>query len=197
MDQRQIADCYFLAAVRSLCHVAPLRARALVTDFGDGTYGAAFVRGGIRTVVRTSAALSQFADTPDVDGVAAVAILEKCYARFRSGTNTYASLNYGNATAAMNDLGLVATDQSLAALGDAALLALVAQTQAAGKACVVDTIGTLGPLGNGWVASHSYALISGTNTGTFKVLNPYGYMDVDNVSPALLRANCATVHYEV
>jgi len=104
-DVRQgyIGDCYFLASLASLTLTDVHFIEQMVTELGDGTYAVRFYDDGSPQYVRVDAELPTFsaasyslvyADTGP-DGQIWVPIVEKAYAHFRYGLNTYASLQAG------------------------------------------------------------------------------------------------------
>ena len=189
VDQGQIGDCYFLGVLRSLAHNAPLRLSSLVTDFGDHTYGIAFVSGSNKQIIRTTGAVAKWGDTVGISGHGGVPLLEKAYAKFRTGANTYASLSSGSPYNAMLDLGLQSGSGIFSSYTAAQFLALVSANQNAGKAF---TIMTGVPRDSNWIGSHCYGLALGTTPGTFKAMNPWGTSwDIDNVDFPTLCADAA------
>jgi len=101
IDQGSVGDCYFLAAIGSLAQTDPDVIEQMVTPLGDGTYAVRFYRYGVASYVRVDADLpvsygeslvyAKF--TPD--GEMWVPLLEKAYAYFRRGENSYSSLSMG------------------------------------------------------------------------------------------------------
>ncbi|MHC4983485.1 MAG: C2 family cysteine protease [Planctomycetota bacterium] len=98
--QGGISDCYLMASLSSLAQADPGIIGQMIAPMGDGTYGVRFHRGGEEVYLRIDAELPcffgrvQYANlTPD--GELWVALVEKAYAQFRTGENSYVSLRYG------------------------------------------------------------------------------------------------------
>jgi Ca2+-binding RTX toxin-like protein len=99
IDQGAAANCGLMATMAGVAHDNPHHIRKIVADFGDGTYG---VRLG-NNFYRVDGDLPTW-DAASTDQVFAglgqqsslwAAVIEKAYTLFRTGANTYASLNWG------------------------------------------------------------------------------------------------------
>lgn len=98
VHQGAIGDCWLLAGLGAIANDSPTTLRQNVVDFGDGTYGVRLgnsfyrvdddlrVRTGSRELIgaKLGASNSMW-----------VAVVEKAYAHYRTGANTYASLGGG------------------------------------------------------------------------------------------------------
>jgi hypothetical protein len=101
-DPRQgtLDDCYFLAGLSALADTDPGLLQQSIVALGDGTYAVRFFRGGSDTYYRVDAQLPTNGSSPAYDqltptGALWVALEEKAFAQFRSGQNSYSSLNGG------------------------------------------------------------------------------------------------------
>lgn len=110
--QGYLGDCYLLASLASLAKTNPQVIRQSVVDLGDGTYAVRFSNGRNATYVRVDADLPAgpwgglaYAQL-GLQGSLWVAILEKAYAFYRSGSADYASLEGGFMADVYEDLGL-------------------------------------------------------------------------------------------
>lgn len=99
IKQGGIGDCYMLAGLGAIAQDRPDAIRENVVDFDDGTYG---VRLGDKFYrVDNDLCVSSTTDTtPDNAGLGAansmwVAVVEKAFANYRTGANTYASIESG------------------------------------------------------------------------------------------------------
>ena len=97
--QGNLGDCYYLASLASFADVDPNAIRQAITDLGDGTYAVRFYRGGTEVYLRVDGDLPG-ASSPiyaklSPDGETWVALMEKAYAFFRYGQNSYSSLSGG------------------------------------------------------------------------------------------------------
>ena len=99
--QGAVGDCYYLAALASLCDTDPGIIQQAITSLGDGTYAIRFHRNGQEVYVRVDADLpvtywgSLAYAKGGADGELWVPLMEKAYAFFRYGQNSYASISGG------------------------------------------------------------------------------------------------------
>lgn len=97
VDQGSVGDCWLMAGLASMAGTDQDTITKAVVDFGDGTYGVAlggsFYRVDADLPVNSSGNPT-YAYT-GVDDSIWVAVVEKAYADYRTGANTYASLNSG------------------------------------------------------------------------------------------------------
>ena len=115
VKQGAVGDCWLLASMSAIARTDPDAIRQIVADLGDGTY---VVRLGGNRYYRVDA------DLPAVDGTSNdlvfadpgrenslwAPLVEKAYAHFRTGANTYASLNSGWEVDALRGLGATGVD---------------------------------------------------------------------------------------
>jgi len=98
--QGAVGDCYFLASLASLADTDPGVIEQMIAPMGDGTYAVRYYRRGEAVYVRVDAELSGTSISPRYakltpDGELWVALVEKAYAQFRKGQNSYASISGG------------------------------------------------------------------------------------------------------
>ncbi|MFB3890727.1 MAG: MBG domain-containing protein [Phycisphaerae bacterium] len=98
--QGQVGDCYLLAALASLADRSPMVINQMITSLGDGTYAVRFYRDGQEVYLRLDAdlpvngsSLSYAKLSPQ--GETWVPLVEKAYAYFRTGANSYPSVEGG------------------------------------------------------------------------------------------------------
>ncbi len=121
VNQKGLADCYFLADLSALAYSSPGQLQNMAVDLGDGTYAFRFARGGVTSYVRVDGDLTAGGQAfgtkwtaPGANGNQWVPLFEKAYAFYRSAANTYASLGWGSPTTVFRDLGLSASSISAA-----------------------------------------------------------------------------------
>jgi hypothetical protein len=178
-DIRQggINDCYVLADLEGLAFAGAARVQKLVVDLGDGTYAVQFYRGGVYSFVRVDGDLSGFQASVSSSGGMWVPVIEKAYAYFRTGANSYSSLGFGSTAAVAQDLGqsvqFVYPQDNI----DAGLYSVISSALQNGK--VVSSV-TPGSIAGGapLVGSHAYAVVAvGLQNGVLSVVmrNPWGF----------------------
>jgi hypothetical protein len=158
-------------------------ARRMVADFGDGTYGvnlggnyyrvdADLPTQGVYSTDQTYAGLGH-------GGSLWVAIIQKAYAHFRTGANTYASLSNGDPADAMRAFNATSVGQNYYAPGSNAttLANDVYSHWNAYQSCTICT-GTVAS-GSPLVANHCYTVtsVSLNSSGavtSITVRNPWG-----------------------
>jgi hypothetical protein len=196
VQQRSINDCYLMADLASLAADDPAWIETLVQpDSTAGMYVVTFTRFGRITRVHVDGEISSVGAQPGDDGALWAVVIEKAYACFRSGKNTYGSLNVGSADAAGADLGIGVTDAGISGLSAAWLTSKITAELAAGKLLVINTAANAGPL----VGNHSYAVTAVTmdasDTVWVTLTNPWG-SDEATVSIAVLTQVAADLDYQ-
>lgn len=109
--QGQVGDCYFLAGLSSTARVDAQRIKNSVVDLGDGTYAAEFFDGSNWKFYRVDGDLATYNGTSSLYyanyGASQsiwVPIMEKAFADFRSGSNSYNSIHGGGVNEPFTDL---------------------------------------------------------------------------------------------
>ncbi len=179
VNQGSLGDCYFLATLASLAHSSPGQLEQLAVDLGDGTYAVQFDRNGVYTYVRVDSRFPSGPfgglayDHPGSDGDIWSLVLEKAYAAFRTGANTYNSLNSGWMGNVFNDFGIANAYLSLS-VSEASFYATVSSALAAGDAVTVGTYASAPNL----VGSHAYSIVGASKNASgqtvYLVRNPWG-----------------------
>ncbi|HVS70701.1 MAG TPA: C2 family cysteine protease [Phycisphaerae bacterium] len=206
INQGGVSDCYFLTTLQDLARLQPGTLENMAVDLGDGTYAVQFVRNGTPIYVRVDGdlAMNQWG-TLDYNhlgpsGDQWASIMEKAYAYFRTGANSYSSLNMGWMTNVYSDLGVASVNFSMT--DQNSFYTFVTQTLAAGKGVDFGTQPTING-GAPLVSSHTYSIlgVSYDSTGTVQVSlrNPWGidgftvdanpYDGLLTISFATLKAN--------
>ena len=158
---------------------------------GNG-YEVVFNVGGNITRVHTSAELPTW--FVPINGSIVGGIYEKAEAYFRSGENTYASLNYGWPSEAAYSLNVPSVDFSTYTQSATQLTAWIQNAVAIHEAVVIYT----SPSATSLVPNHCYSL-SGITTdanGTLWVSlrNPWGFDDA-TITVDTLIAQCPNIFY--
>jgi fibronectin type 3 domain-containing protein len=180
VNQGEAGDCYFLSSLAAFAQQSPQTLMQSAVDMGDGTYTVQFISNNKPVFVRVSNAFStgpfdgfKFAQ-PGADGSLWAPVMEKAWAFFRDGANTYASTNGGWMGTVYTALGVNSTTFIPSALTQSALYNLLSADLATGKEVTLGT-GTTPP---NLVGSHAYTLISAYTDGNgvmhYIVRNPWG-----------------------
>ncbi|MCG6155128.1 C2 family cysteine protease [Rubinisphaera margarita] len=98
IDQGGLGDCYFLAGLGAIAIDSPTALKHNIVDFNDGTYGVRYGNSFYR--VDNRLAVDSGSSTPAYAGLGAqgsmwVAVAEKAWAHYRTGQNSYASIESG------------------------------------------------------------------------------------------------------
>ena len=112
--QGNVGDCYLVASLASVAQSDPTLIRQMIAPMGDGTYAVRFYRGGAEVYVRIDADLPTYSGGSlayarlSPQGETWAAMIEKAYAYFRRGQNSYSSIAGGwmpNVYQEMTNLG--------------------------------------------------------------------------------------------
>jgi hypothetical protein len=186
IHQGMNGDCYFLASLGALAQNEPQDIVQAIAPLGDGTYAVRFFRNGQAVYLRIDADLpvnggSLVYAHAGSQGQLWAPLMEKAYAFFRSGQNSYASLWGGWMSDVFQDVAnsgsntlWLSPSSSLTNLASF----LTAQLQAGHAVTAGSDSNSTGPI----IGNHAYMVQSVTTTsqGTFvTVYNPWG---VDGVN---------------
>ena len=179
VNQGGVGDCYFLASLAAFANTNPGTLQNLAVDLGDGTFAVQFTRASQSFFVRVSNDIPQGAywgyqfARPGTNATMWAVVMEKAYASFRTGANTYASLNAGWMGAVYNDLGVSSISFGLTS-SEANFFSMVSGDLANGRPVTFGTSGSAPSL----VRGHAYTLISATRDASgvtrYVVRNPWG-----------------------
>jgi hypothetical protein len=175
--QGAVGDCYFMASLASLADQDPGVIRQMVAPMGDGTYAVRFYRGGQSVYVRVDAQLPAYYGGPayarlSPTGELWAALAEKAYAEFRTGANSYDSLNGGWMGTVYQEVTGVSTYDTWVT---SSVAQFISDQLTAGHAM---SAGTSGSAASPFAAGHAYMIksIETTADGTYvTVFNPWGY----------------------
>lgn len=178
--QGNLGDCYFLAALAGIAQSDPGLVLQAVTALGDGTYAVRLYSGSSERYYRLDAQLPASGGLPAFAGLTRnggelwVALIEKAFAQFRSGSNSYASIEGGwmdEGYAAL--LGASTTSIQSASLSANALAQRMANELAAGRAVTAGSLYNSRPI----IGQHAYQVHSVSQSGStwnVTVYNPWG-----------------------
>jgi len=181
VNQGEIGDCYFLSSLAAFAGQNPNVLVQSAVDMGDGTYTVQFISNGKPTFVRVSNQFSAgpFSDGllyahPGTDGSIWAMVMEKAFAYFRTGANTYASTNSGWMGEAYGDFGVSSTAFFPSNYTAATLYNLLSADLSEGKEITLGTDNSAPNL----VSDHAYTLISAYKDSNgvthYVVRNPWG-----------------------
>jgi hypothetical protein len=179
VNQGAVGDCYFLSSLAAFAGEKPAVLMASEVDMGDGTYTVQYMSGSTPTFVRVSSDMPaggfggyMFAH-PGANQTSWAMVLEKAFAYFRTGANTYASTNSGWMSEVYSDLGVSSSNISLAT-AESTFFSTLANDLTNHEAV---TFGTFSSAPN-LVSSHAYTLVSVSTDGSgvhhYVVRNPWG-----------------------
>ena len=180
VNQGSVGDCYFVATLAAFAQHDPGVILNSAVDLGDGTYAVEFYKSGTPEFIRVD---NRFASGPwggynfahpGTDGDIWAPVMEKAFAYFRSGANTYASISGGWPTEVYADLNQACTSADPNTYTASALYSRYATELSEGKAITLCTPGTVPNL----VGDHCYTLMSVEIVGgqyEFTVRNPWGF----------------------
>ncbi|MBM4002889.1 MAG: hypothetical protein FJ295_06305 [Planctomycetes bacterium] len=146
--QGALGDCYLLAGLSAIAQDSPTVLRQNVVDFDDGTYGVRLGNSFYRVdndlpVFSPSSPIPAFAQF-GAEGSVWVAVVEKAFAHYRAGLNSYASIEGGWGVEANRAFGATALgNRDMQSYGNATALANEILARWAARQAV--TIGFLGP----------------------------------------------------
>lgn len=180
INQGAVGDCYFLATIGAFASSNPSFIADRAVDLGDGTYIVQFTQGTNPVFVRVSNDLPTTNGTsykfarPGTNGSVWAPVMEKAFAYFRTGANTYASISGGWMGDVFTAFGVASSAVWLNSTTEASLFSLISSALAAGQGV---TFGTYSSPAN-LVGGHAYTLTSvrrdANGAALFTVRNPWG-----------------------
>lgn len=190
INQGYLGDCYYLATLAAMAQSTPNTLMELAVDLGDGTYAVQYKVNGVATYVRVDGDLASSNGSleyayPGSSGSIWGSIMEKAYAYFRTGANTYSSLEGGLMSEVFSDFGITSKTVNPAGTSASTLYSYISNALAAGKAVTIGTnysVSSSIPL----IGSHAYTVMSVSKDSagniTYLVRNPWGFDGVSNNS---------------
>lgn len=183
--QGDLGDCWLLAGLGAIANDNSFAIRQNVVDFDDGTYGVRlgnkFYRVDNDLPVANASSFSPVYASLGAQSSMWVAVVEKAYAHYRTGANTYASIASGWAVDVNRAFGSTsAGEKAISSYSSAAALANDIYTRWASYQAV--TIGFAGgsiASGAPLVNSHMYTVVSVTRNAagvvtSIRLRNPWG-----------------------
>lgn len=199
IKQGSLGDCYFLAAASSLAQTDPFLVRQMVTALGDGTFAVRYYNGSTEVYLRidgdlpvTSGGSLVYARTSSTSEIW-VPLLEKAYAHFRYGQNSYASIEGGWMDVVYRQMTGHSAEFRYTSGTTSALATYLRDHLNAGHAV---TLGSYSNASSPVVGSHAYQVVSIDADNYVTVYNPWG---VDgrtwdsNSSDGLLRLSISQI----
>ncbi|MCX5690959.1 MAG: C2 family cysteine protease [Planctomycetota bacterium] len=179
VNQGAVGDCYLLSSFAAFAVSKPSVLLESAVDLGDGTYLVQFIRDTTPVYVRVSNDIPSTYGTsynfarPGVSGTVWAPVMEKAFAYFRTGQNTYASISGGWMGDAYRALGVRPSTITLGGTADA-FFSMVSSAFNSGKAITFGTSSTAPSL----VRGHAYTLVGVTRDSSgiarYTVRNPWG-----------------------
>ena len=177
--QGSLGDCYFISALASLADAVPEVIEQAIAPLGDGTYAVRFYRNWTENFIRVDADLPASGSAPTyaklgADGELWVPLIEKAYAYFRYGQNSYISLAGGWPGTVYTEISASDATSIWTGLPDATVTDFLSTHLAAGRAVSAPSLSNASsPI----AASHSYMVKSmrTVESTTYVMLyNPWG-----------------------
>jgi hypothetical protein len=178
VNQGEMGDCYFMATLAAFANQRPGAIENSVVDLGDGTYAVEFYRNGKPVFVRVNNSFPagpfegfKFAH-PGASGTIWAMVMEKAFAWFRDGDNTYASTSDGGMWEVYTDLNVTSICIQPPAFTDDQLFDLLSTDLKRGDPVTFETICPAD-----LVANHVYTLVGlkiANGVNTYIVRNPWG-----------------------
>ena len=179
VNQGGVGDCWFLAALGSTASANPQYIRRSIVDMGDGTYIVQFYEGSSKRYYRVDNDLPVLTGTfnlayagAGVEGCLWVAMMEKAYA-FHEGGGCYSGIDGGYADTAFDDLGIANQEIDV---DEDNVMQTIKDLLAAGCAVTISSNWSIDgwDLGEPYVWSHVYTVVSIGNDGSITLRNPWG-----------------------
>lgn len=184
IDQGSLGDCWLLASMGAMAQANPNAVRQTVVDLGDGTYavrlgGSSYYRVDADLPTRIATSWTPVYGGLGVDNSLWAAVVEKAFADYRTGANTYASLASGPGTEGLRGVNGQSVDwKAYDEYGSAqGLVNDIASKFDSGRAvvCVIGTVGGGAPL----IGNHAYTVVGVNRNAAGTVVsvilrNPHG-----------------------
>jgi fibronectin type 3 domain-containing protein len=179
VNQGSVGDCYFLSTLAAFAGTKPAALQESAVDLGDGTFAVQYFKQGVANFLRVSNAFSTggfagFAYAhPGANNTIWAMVMEKAFASFRTGANTYSSIGGGWMGEVYNDLNTANTSFYMSTQNETAFYNMVSSGLSTGKPV---TFGTSDA--TALVKGHAYTLVSASMDSNgvthYMVRNPWG-----------------------
>lgn len=180
VNQGAVGDCYFLATLGAFAVSSPGFIADRAVDLGDGTYIVQFNQGVNPVFVRVSDDIPTTNGTsyrfarPGASGSVWVPIMEKAFAYFRTGANTYSSISGGWMGDVFTAFGVASSSIGASNASETALFSFVSTALASGKGVTFGTTVSSPTL----VGGHAYTVTAvrrdASGQAIYTVRNPWG-----------------------
>ena len=180
VNQGTIGDCYFLSTLTAFAGTNPSKLNESAVDLGDGTYAVQFISAQNKPVyVRVSDTFASgyfngfaFAH-PGANNTIWAMVMEKAFCYFRSGANSYSSIESGWMGEAYSALGVANTFFSPSSFSESSFFTMVSSDLANKKPVTLAALNA-----PDMVNDHAYTLVSATRDANgsthYVVRNPWG-----------------------
>jgi hypothetical protein len=182
-DQGSLGDCYYLASLSSLAGTDPDLIENMITSLGDGSYAVRYYDGSSEVYLRIDGDLPVNSYGRLVyqglgeGGDIWMPLMEKAYAHFRTGENTYASLSGGWMSVVYEELTGKSTSYVSMSQSNGSLYQQLESAQLDGHAVTLGSLGSQ-PSGSPIVSSHAYVVhevgVDEDGSRYIDVYNPWG-----------------------
>jgi hypothetical protein len=177
VNQGYIGDCYFLSSLAAFAGTKPSVLTESAVDMGDGTFTVQYHSGSTLSYVRVSNQMpsggSYFA-RPGPDQTMWALVMEKAFCYFRTGGNTYSSIDGGWMSEVYSDLGVSNSSFGTSGYSESSLYNLLSGDLDKNEAVTFATSTSAPNL----VSNHAYTLvgvsIDSTGVTHYIVRNPWG-----------------------
>jgi len=180
INQGEVGDCYFLSSLAAFAGLRPATLEQSAVDLGDGTFAVEFYKGSTPSFIRVNNDMPKGPfggfefEHPGANNTMWAMVMEKAFAYFRTGANTYNSINSGWMGEVYGLFNVSSNMFSPNSYSESSFYDLVSNALASGDPV---TFGTPGNAPN-LVSGHAYTLVSATVDGSgvthYVVRNPWG-----------------------
>jgi hypothetical protein len=204
-DQGGVGDCYYLASLSSLAQTDPGLIENMITALGDGSYAVRYFDGSNEVYLRLDADLPVNSygylayQGLGKGGDLWMPLMEKAYAYYRTGENSYASISAGWMSVVYEELTGESSLYVSMSQSNSELYQQLHTAQLDGQAVTLGSWGSQ-PAGSPIVGSHAYVVHEvGTDSDGNRyvdVYNPWGVdgrSDGSNYYDGLLRLTLSDV----
>jgi hypothetical protein len=188
--QGDSGDCYFLATLSAMAQTDPNLIQQSIVQLSDGTFLVQFQNGSTMVDEHVDAELPAYSNGQPVfaqlgaDNSLWVPIMEKAFAIYRDGADSYPNISSGWMSEVYSDLGLSSQSAYAAFDSQAEYLDTIQQDLLLGQVVTAGVIGV--PSGDPLISDHAYSVVSVTVVDdvvtAVTLRNPWGTVGVDGLT---------------